>query len=90
MVLDASGGFASPRIYQFDIRGPKIQPLGFVALPGDEEAVALAERIIEGLSAPDAAQYLGCTLEIAEDRRCVARIAFEVPEWKAPFARSLY
>ena len=76
MVLDASGGFDSPHIYRFDVRGAKVQSLGQVALPDDTEAIAFADRIIAGLINLNSSQYRGCTMDIAEDQRCVARITF--------------
>jgi hypothetical protein len=66
--------------YSFLVRNndaTEIEGLGGMTLAGDGEALAFGKQVIRDLLREGTGQYAGWTMNVAEDARAVASIAFD-------------
>jgi hypothetical protein len=69
--------------YSFVVRNSdatEIEGLGDMALADDGKALAFGKQVIRDLMREGAEQYGGWTMNVAQDERAVASIAFDCPD----------
>jgi hypothetical protein len=69
--------------YSFVVRNSdatELEGLGGMALADDGMAVAFGKQVIRDLMREGAEQYAGWTMNVAQDERAVASIAFDRPD----------
>jgi len=69
--------------YSFVVRNndaTEIEGLGSMALADDGKALAFGKQVIRDLMREGAEQYVGWTMNVAEEERAVASIRFDCPD----------